>query len=304
MVLGDLSQPQLGLAADRFAALGKGIGGILHNGAQLSQMASYAQLAPANVGGTRELLRLAAAEDTKRFELISSVAVFEADACRDQQIVEDDSLEDWQGIQLGYSQTKWVTDRMVRHAAAAGLPVSVYRPPLIAGPSCGSAWHQGDLLQRLLQGCLALGASPDLAWELDVVPVDYVADAVSALAWTDEAEGRVFHLQHPEPLLLNTLLKQLTDGMDGWRVLPMKDWIAEIERNPANPLLPLLPFLQQGWGKDGLTYPERNCVGERARPSCAFTAQLLEVHGVRCPPWNQLIGPWASVLLQQEPLVR
>ena len=84
----------------------------------------------------------------------------------------------------------------------------------------------------------------------------------------------------------------------------MKDWIAEIERNPANPLQPLLPFLQQGWGEDGLTYPERNCVGERARPSCAFTAQLLEVHGVRCPPWNQLIGPWASVLLQQEPLAR
>ena len=101
VVLGDLSQPQLGLAADRFAALGKGIGGILHNGAQLSQMASYAQLAPANVGGTRELLRLASAEEPKRFELISSVAVFEADACRDQRILEDDSLEDWQGIQLG-----------------------------------------------------------------------------------------------------------------------------------------------------------------------------------------------------------
>ena len=169
VVLGDLSQPQLGLAADRFAALGRGIGGILHNGAQLSQMASYAQLAPANVGGTRELLRLAAAEEPKRFELISSVAVFEADACRDQRILEDDSLEDWQGIQLGYSQTKWVTDRMVRNAAAAGLPVSVYRPPLIAGPSCGSAWHQGDLLQRLLQGCLALGLL--LIWLGWMVPI-------------------------------------------------------------------------------------------------------------------------------------
>ena len=57
----------------------------------------------------------------------------------------------------------------------------------------------------------------------------------------------------------------------------------------------LLPFLQQGWGEDGLTYPERSCVGERARP--VGHSQLLEVHGVRCPPWNQLIGPWASVLL-------
>ncbi len=304
VVLGDLAQPRLGLDADQFAALGRGIGGILHNGAQLSQMASYAQLAATNVGGTRELLRLAAADTPKRFALISSVAVFEADACRDQLIQEEDPLEDWQGIQLGYSQTKWVTDRMVRCASAAGLPVSIYRPPLIAGPSCGSAWHQGDLLQRLLQGCLALGASPDLAWELDVVPVDYVADAVSALAWSDEAKGRAFHLQHPEPLLLTTLLRQLTDGMDGWRVLPMQEWIAEIERSSGNPLQPLLPFLQQSWGDDGLTYPERNCVGQRARPSCVFTAQVLEAHGVRCPPWHQLIGPWASVLLQQEQMAR
>ena len=297
--LGDLAQPQLGLDADQFHALGDGVTGILHNGAQLSQMASYAQLASANVGGTRELLRLAAADAPLRFELISSVAVFEADAYRDQPIDEHDALEAWQGIHLGYSQTKWVTDRMVRRAAEQGLAVAVYRPPLIAGPSCGSAWHQGDLLQRLLQGCLALGAAPDLAWELDVVPVDYVADAVTALAWSQAATGRCFHLQHPEPLLLTTLLGQLTDADRGWRVVPMQDWIGEIAKQPTNPLHPLLPFFQQGWGDDGLTYPERNCHGLRARPSCLATTHQLAELGVHCPGWDQLIGPWAAVLLQQ-----
>ena len=299
VVLGDLSQPRLGLDPDQFAALGQGLGGILHNGAQLSQMASYAQLAAANVGGTRELLRLATAVSPLRLELISSVAVFEADAYRDQLIAESDPLEDWKGIQLGYSQTKWVTDRMVRRAGEAGLPVTIYRPPLIAGPSNGSSWHQGDLLQRLLQGCLALGASPDLAWELDVVPVDYVADAITALAWSKSAKGRCFHLQHPEPMMLNALLGQIADAQSGWRIVPMQDWISEIEQNSANPLQPLLPFLRQRWGEDGLTYPERNRRGQRARPSCVSTTELLAEQGVRCPAWPQLIGPWASVLLQQ-----
>ena len=299
VVLGDLAQPRLGLDSDQFAALGQGLGGILHNGAQLSQMASYAQLAAANVAGTRELLRLATAGSPLRLELISSVAVFEADAYCDQLIAEDDSLADWQGIQLGYSQTKWVTDRMVRRAGEAGLPVTVYRPPLIAGPSNGRFWHEGDLLQRLLQGCLALGASPDLAWELDVVPVDYVADAISALAWSKSAKGRCFHLQHPEPMMLNALLGQITDAQSGWRIVPMQDWISEIEQSSANPLQPLLPFLRQRWGDDGLTYPERNCRGQRARPSCASTTELLAEQGVSCPDWDQLIGPWAAVLLQQ-----
>ena len=297
--LGDLAQPQLGLDDDQFQALGDGVSGILHNGAQLSQMASYALLASANVGGTRELLRLAVADAPLRFELISSVAVFEADAYRGQTLEEHDALEAWQGIHLGYSQTKWVTDRMVRRAADQGLPVVVYRPPLIAGPSCGSAWHQGDLLQRLLQGCLALGAAPDLAWELDVVPVDYVADAVTALAWSEAGTGRCFHLQHPEPLLLTTLLGQLTDADRGLRLVPMQDWIEAIAKHPANPLHPLLPFFQQGWGDDGLTYPERNCHGQRARPSCLETTHQLAELGVHCPGWDQLIGPWAAVLLQQ-----
>ena len=300
VVLGDLAQPKLGLDPDQFVALGQGVGGILHNGAQLSQMASYAQLAAANVGGTRELLHLATASSPLRFELISSVAVFEADAYRDQVIAEDDALADWQGIQLGYSQTKWVTDRMVARAGEAGLPVTVYRPPLIAGPSNGRFWHEGDLLQRLLQGSLALGASPDLAWELDVVPVDYVADAVSALAWSEPAKGRCIHLQHPEPLMLTTLLSQITDAHGGWRILPMQEWIEEIEASLANPLQPLLPFLRQRWGEDGSTYPERNCKGQRARPSCRYTTQLLAEQGVRCPDWDQLISPWASALLQQK----
>ncbi len=297
VVLGDLSQPQLGLDREQFKAVRKGLGGILHNGAQLSQMASYGQLAAANVGGTRTLLQLATAESPLRFELISSVAVFEADACRDQLIKEQDPLEAWQGIQLGYSQTKWVTDRMVRRAAEAGLPVTLYRPPLIAGSSCGSTWHEGDLLQRLLMGALAIGASPDLAWELDVVPVDYVADAVTTLAWGEETQGKTFHLQHPEPLLLTTLLSQIADATGDWRVLPMEDWIAELEQDSGNPLQPMLPFFRQGWGKSGLTYPERNCSGQRARPSCAETTQELLKQGVRCPRWDQLIGPWSSVLL-------
>ena len=260
-------------------------------------MASYGQLAAANVGGTRTMLQLATAESPLRFELISSVAVFEADALRDQPIDEQTPLEAWQGIQLGYSQTKWVADRMVRRAAEAGLPVTVYRPPLIAGASCGSTWHEGDLLQRLLMGALAVGASPDLPWELDVVPVDYVADAVTALAWGENTHGKTFHLQHPEPMLLTSLLSQIAEATGEWRVLPMQDWLAQLEQDPGNPLQPMLPFFQRSWGSDGLTYPERNCVGQRARPSCVQTTEALSKHGVRCPPWDELIGPWSSVLL-------
>ncbi len=296
-ILGDLSRPSFGLDDDCFDGLSKSIGGILHNGAQLSQMASYAQLAGTNVGGTKEILRLATVANPIRVELISSVAVFEAAAYRNHEVLETDDISEWEGIHIGYSQTKWVTEQLILAAGKEGLPVAVYRPPLIGGHSKTGQWHDGDLLQRLLQGCLALGKAPKLAWELDLVPVDYVADAVSALAWSPQSVGKCFHLQHPRPLMLNDLLSQLiTDGAPLEQV-SMDDWLNEISRDPSNPLHPLRAFFQQRWGPEQLTYPELNALGVRARPSCIETLKALEALSVSCPNFAEMMGPWAGSLL-------
>jgi thioester reductase-like protein len=297
VVPGDLAQPQFGLDPQAFAALASGLGGILHNGAQLSQMASYGQLAPANVGGTREVLRLASLDRPLAVQMISSVAVFEATAYRNRVILETDDLAEWRGIHLGYSQTKWVSERLVLAAAAQGLPVSVYRPPLIGGDSRSGAWHQDDLLHRLLQGCLELGLAPDLAWELDLVPVDYVADAVTALAWRADAVGRCFHLQHPQPVMLTDLLGRLNEGGAGLEVVPMGHWLNAIDANPANPLYPLRAFFHQRWGDDQLTYPELNQLGLRARPRAEATVATLAALGVSCPRFDELISPYGRALL-------
>ncbi len=296
-ILGDLSQPSFGLHAEEFQKLTEGLGGILHNGAQLSQMASYAQLASANVGGTKEVLRLATLSEPIRVELVSSVSVFEAAAYRNQVIKEDDDLSHWEGIHIGYSQTKWVSERLVIAAGKAGLPITVYRPPLIGGHSKTGHWHQGDLLQRLLQGCLALGQAPQLAWELDLVPVDYVADAINSLAWRDDTAGNCFHLQHPRPLMLNDLLNLLITSGAPLKQVPMEEWLEAIATNPGNPLYPLRTFFNHRWGTEQLTYPELNALGVRSRPSCSFTTEKLAELAVQCPDFEDLISPWAGSLL-------
>ena len=297
VVPGDLAQPRFGLEPEAFAALASGLGGILHNGAQLSQLAGYAQLAAANVGGTREVLRLASLDRPLAVQMISSVAVFEATAYRNRVILETDDLSEWRGIHLGYSQTKWVSERLVLAAAAEGLPVSVYRPPLIGGHSSSGAWHQDDLLHRLLQGCLELGLAPDLAWELDLVPVDYVADAVTALAWQPEATGGCYHLQHPEPVMLTDLLGRLIESGAALELVPMERWLAAIGTEPANPLYPLRAFFHQRWGDDQLTYPELNQQGLRARPSAEATVATLAALGVHCPRFDDLLAPYGRALL-------
>ncbi|MCP9807970.1 thioester reductase domain-containing protein [Cyanobium sp. HWJ4-Hawea] len=299
-VPGDLAQPRFGLSESDFADLARDLGGILHNGAQLSQMAPYSQLEAANVGGTQTVLDLAvhpAAKGALPLQLISSVATFEAAAYRNRVMLESDDVAEWRGIHVGYSQTKWVSERLVLEAGAAGLPVTVYRPPLIGGHSQTGAWHQDDLLHRLLRGCLALGMAPDLPWELDLVPVDYVADAVTALAWMPEAVGRNFHLQHPQPMLLADLLGSLIARGAPLELGSMDRWLEAIGDDHANPLYGIRAFFVRRWGEEQLTYPELNQAGVRARPSCQATVELLGTKGIQCPGFEQLIGPYSLSLI-------
>jgi thioester reductase-like protein len=299
---GDLAQYRLGLDEATWSGLAERLGGILHNGTQLSYVAPYGQLKAPNVDGTAEVLRLAAAAGAAQgkaipLEFISSTSVYEAAAYRGAAISETDAVEAWEGIHLGYSQTKWVSERLVLAAAAAGLPVRVYRPPLIGGHSASGAWHEGDFLHRLVRGCLALGQAPDLAMELDLVPVDYVVAAIGALAWRPEPLGFHVHLHHPEPVLWADLLHGLIDKGAPLQAVPLPQWLAALAQQPSNPLYPLQPFFTHRWGAEQLTYPELNAPGVKAKPSCARTQELLAELGVSCPGFEALIGPYARTFL-------
>ena len=297
-VAGDLAQPRLGLDETTWQRLASQVGGVLHNGAQLSYVAPYGQLRGANVGGTVEVLRLAAQQRIP-VEYISSTAVFEAAAYRGQALDETSDLAEWQGIHLGYSQTKWVSERLVWQAARLGLPVRIHRPPLIAGHSQTGAWHDNDFLHRLVRGCLALGVAPQLEMELDLVPVDYVTQAFGALAWaaTPCGQADVLHLHHPQPVGWLTLLEGLIDRGAHLRPVPLGPWLNALAQQPANPLYPLQPFFQHRWGAEQLTYAELNQPGLKARPSCSHTLAALTPHGIRCPAFSELIGPYARVFL-------
>jgi thioester reductase-like protein len=293
---GDLAQPRLGLDHTTWQGLVSRLGGILHNGAQLSYVAAYGQLKAPNVFGTLEVLRLAAAAGAP-LEYISSTSVYEATAYRGQELDEASDLSAWQGIHLGYSQSKWVSERLVWLAAHAGLPVRLYRPPLIAGHSKSGAWHEQDFLHRIVRGCLALRQAPALPMELDLVPVDYVVEAVGALAWTPVQGCDVLHLHHPRPVLWQTLLEGLIEQGTPMQSVPLAQWLEALAAQPKNPLYPLQPFFTHRWGVDQLTYPELNAPGMRARPSCARSQARLRELGVVCPDVEQLMVPYARTFL-------
>ncbi len=204
-VAGDLAEPRFGLSEGAFGDLAGRVDAVYHCGAWVNFNYPYRLLAPANVGGTVEALRLAALGRTKPLHFVSSIAATpEGDyGFRDEPVVyEDEDSDSVEGLFGGYGETKWVCERLIRIARARGLPAAIYRPGVLSGDSRTGAGNVRDMVWSLIKGCIQLGVHPLDDYHLDVTPVDYVARAVVHLSLDARKlrrMGGVFQLPHPDP---------------------------------------------------------------------------------------------------------
>ncbi|HEY0299755.1 MAG TPA: thioester reductase domain-containing protein, partial [Rhizomicrobium sp.] len=145
---GDLAAPRLGLDAAAFERLAGETDAILHCGALVKWTYPYAALRGANVEGTLEVLRLATRGRLKPVHFISTVGVFSSGEHRGGAVLETTPLEDSGSLAVGYAQSKWIAEKLVRLAGARGLPVAIYRPN--TGPDSRSgAFNTSDYISQI-----------------------------------------------------------------------------------------------------------------------------------------------------------
>jgi nucleoside-diphosphate-sugar epimerase len=115
--------------------------------------------------------------------------------CRSDLVRETD-LDHDAGFHNTYEQTKYESEQLLRKAGA-DLPIAVHRPSIVVGDSKTGRTGAWKVLYWPLK-VIARGWLPvipyDPAGRLDIVPVDYVADAILALARDPATLGRTFHL--------------------------------------------------------------------------------------------------------------
>ncbi|MEZ0604682.1 amino acid adenylation domain-containing protein [Paraburkholderia sp. IW21] len=193
----DLAAPQLGLDAARWLQLAAEVDAILHCGAFVHHLHSYEEMKGANVGGTEALLRLALTQRQKPFCFISTLSVggMLADAVRIDEHIDDARPL----LDNGYLLTKWVGEQRVAECARRfGLPAVIARPGNITGDSrTGFSNFAHNHFWLFNKGCLQLGAYPRMAQEVEMMPVDLLAGAVSAVALHPRAGLRVANLNNP-----------------------------------------------------------------------------------------------------------
>ncbi|MCY7285313.1 MAG: thioester reductase domain-containing protein, partial [Cyanobacteria bacterium CAN_BIN43] len=298
-VLGDLSKPFFGLQEQQFHYLASILDVIYHAGASVNLIYPYTALRAANVIGTQEILRLASQIKIKPVHFISTLDVFQASMyAQANTIWEQDELPHCEGLSDGYSQSKWVAEKLMMAARSRGLPVCIYRPGMITGHSQSGASKTDDLACRMIEGFVYMGSAPDLDVKLSLTPVDYVSNAIVHLSKQPSSLGKAFHLVNLQPLHLSTLVTEINNYGYPVKQIAYEQWQVELVNamSEDNPLSPIASMFTKKVTEAQLTYIELSSMVLQVF-DCRNTLSGVANSALTCPALdNRLLRTYLSYL--------
>ncbi|WCB93617.1 Linear gramicidin synthase subunit D [Baekduia alba] len=277
---GDITDPTLGLDASTYDRLAGEVVRVFHLAA-VYDLAVGAELAErVNVAGTQHVVDFCRrATQLERHHYISTAYV----AGQRSGLVMEDDLAQGQAFKNFYESTKFAAEVIVR-AAMDDVPTTIYRPAIVVGDSQTGETQKFDGPYYLLRsmnspfGALLQIGRGDAAF--NVVPVDFVVDAISAGARDPEAVGHTLHLVDPDPVSSAELTRLLAVAYKG-----------------SEPKIPLSPGMVD---RSLRLRPVRKLFGGTPRQSIIYlnhpvsfdTTQAGEVlgrNGLRCPRFPEYV---------------
>ena len=207
-VAGDLAKPRLGLAPADLARLKGKVRHFFHLAAIYDLAADAGSQEEANIEGTRHAVELAGAIDAGCFHHVSSIAA----AGLYEGVFREDMFEEAEELDHPYFRTKHESEGIVRRECKR--PWRVYRPAVVVGHSqtgeidkIDGPYYFFKLIQKMRNALPAW--MPTIGIEggrINIVPVDFVVDALDHIAHKKGLDGKCFHLTDPEPRRIGEIL--------------------------------------------------------------------------------------------------
>jgi len=235
LVLGDVTWRHFGMDDRAFSRLAYNVVQIVHAAATVSFSLPLDMARNINVGGTKNMLDFAAvAHQAKTLSRVDYVGTAYVAGRRNGLILEDE-LERGQGFNNTYEQTKHEAEKLVRERWK-DVPVAIHRPSIIVGESTTGRTSSFNVLYFPLK-LYARGiwrwvpGSPDTA--VDIVPVDYVCDALETISRDPGSVGKCYHLtasQNATTIGQGARMAQSYFGGKPVRFIPPKVYMNTIHR--------------------------------------------------------------------------
>ena len=199
-VTGDITQPGLGLSAADLARLEGSVDHFFHFAAIYDMAASEASQQEANIKGTVHAVQAAEQLGARCFHHVSSIAV----SGLYRGTFREDMFEEAENLDHPYFRTKHESEKVVRQQCR--VPYRIYRPAAVVGHSrtgeidkIDGPYYSFKTIQRirnvLPKWMPLVGMKSGVN---NVVPVDYVVNAIDWLAHLEGHDGGCFHIVDTE----------------------------------------------------------------------------------------------------------
>lgn len=289
-VFGDLTEKKLGVSADDVKALKGQIDHFFHLAAVYDLGADEDSQVAVNIDGTRHTLELAKAIGAGHFHHVSSIAA----AGLYEGVFREDMFEEAENIDHPYFMTKHESEKLVR--AENKLAWTVYRPALVVGDSQSGEMDKIDgpyyffkLIQRMRQ--ILPPWMPSIGLEggrINIVPVDFVVNALDHIAHGERKGGECFHLVDPVGYRVGDVLDIFSKAAHApkMNLFVNAALLGFIPKSVKKGLMALAPVrrVRDAVMKDlGLPEDMLTFVNYPTRFDCRGTLAALKGSGVECP---------------------
>ena len=275
VVEGDITREDLDLSASDLEEARREASAVFHLAAVYDLAVAREVGFRVNVEGTRNVNRFALSlPKLRRYHSVSTCYV----AGRRTGVILEGELRHEAGFRNNYEETKYLAELEV-DALKRELPVTIHRPSVVCGDSRTGETAKYDGVYYLIRylrmspRALSLANIGNREVRLNVVPVDYVVEAMAALAGDDRAAGETVQIADPEPLTTEELFDIISRNLAGRASLLTVP--APLVRTTLN--IPLNERVT-GLPRVGVPYFFLKQTYDTARASA-----LLEPRGVRCP---------------------
>ncbi len=233
---GDITQPGLGLGAGAFSDVTE----VWHLAAAYDLAVSREAAMRVNVEGTRNVL-----DAVERSPKLSRLHYFST--CyvsgRYAGAFGEDDLEVGAPFNNFYEETKHLAEADVRRRMSAGMPATIYRPSIVVGDSHTGETQKFDgpyfimqwLMRQPRHAVLPVAGDPTMT-RVNVVPRDFIVEAVGYLSGQSVSEGRTYQLADPHPLTVDEMSDALAEATGRTLIkvpLPRKLAKASLARVPG-----------------------------------------------------------------------
>ena len=282
LLQGDITEPHLGLSpADRETARSHST--VLFHLAAIYDLAIQRDLAMrVNLEGTRNVNAFARSlPRLRQYHYVSTCYV----AGKRTGWIFENELQHEAGFRNHYEETKYLAEREV-DALKSELPITIHRPAVVCGDSRTGETAKYDGIYYLIHYLLkwpALLSTFNIGNSevtLNLVPVDFVVEAMSALAQDPVSIGKTVQLADPNPLTTRELFDTIARSISG-RESSVAIPASLVEFSLMLPLAPKITDLPHS--AVPYFFLKQTYDTNQAR-------QLLEPHGVSCPPFESYVN--------------